>query len=408
MKLVTLKEALQRLEEVKLPLQAETIDLWEAVGRILAEDVVADIELPPFDKSNRDGYAVKSKDTFLASERSPVSLKLKGCVRMGEIPSFRIHDGECAYIPTGAPLPSGSDAVVAIEEAHQDGPLVYIFKAVAPGTNVTHHGFDISKGELVLRRGTHLGVKEVALLAALGRLKVKVYKKPKVSIISTGPELVEVGKPLTEGKIYDVNSYMMHSYLSKLGLEPFIAGIANDDVKDLREKVLSSLDHSDMVLISGGTSKGEGDVLQLSLIEILKERRGKTLFHGLALKPGKPTLAAIIDEKPVIGLPGNPTSAFTVLEVLIKPWIIERVFGAELEERRVSAILARRVLSFEGRREIVYVKLLDHGNKLLAQPILKGSEAVTTFAEADGYIEIPEDVNFVEENSLVEVKLIDF
>ncbi|MEM2724903.1 MAG: hypothetical protein QXP47_03960, partial [Candidatus Nezhaarchaeales archaeon] len=144
-----------------------------------------------------------------------------------------------------------------------------------------------------------------------------------------------------------------------------------------------------------------------SLIEILKERRGKILFHGLALKPGKPTLTAVVDEKLVVGLPGNPTSAFTVLEVMIKPWLLKNVFGSEFKERHVNAVLTRRVLSFEGRREIVYVKLLSHGAKLLAQPILKGSEAVTTFAGADGYIEIPEDIKFVEENSLVEVKLID-
>ncbi|MEM2214611.1 MAG: molybdopterin-binding protein [Candidatus Nezhaarchaeales archaeon] len=407
MKLTTLREALQRLEEVKLHLQVETLNSWEAFGRILAEDVLADIELPPFDKSARDGYAVKSKDTFLASESNPVKLKLKGHVKIGEIPSLQIDDGECAYIPTGAPLPSGSDAVVAIEDAHREGPLVYVFKAVAPNANVTRRGSDISKGTLVLRRGTQIGVKEVALLAALGRSKVKVYKKPRASIISTGPELVELGRPLREGKIYDVNGYMVYSYLSKLGLEPLIVGIADDDVKDLKEKMASSLDRSDIVIVSGGTSKGEGDVLQLSLIEILKERRGKILFHGLALKPGKPTLTAVVDEKLVVGLPGNPTSAFTVLEVMIKPWLLKNVFGSEFKERHVNAVLTRRVLSFEGRREIVYVKLLSHGAKLLAQPILKGSEAVTTFAGADGYIEIPEDIKFVEENSLVEVKLID-
>ncbi|MEM1900585.1 MAG: molybdopterin-binding protein [Candidatus Nezhaarchaeales archaeon] len=407
MKLITLREALQRLEEVKLPLQVETLNSWEAFGRILAEDVVANIELPPFDKSIRDGYAVKSKDTFLASESNPVKLKLKGWVKMGEMPRLQINDGECAYIPTGAPLPSGSDAVVAVEEAHQEESLVYVFKAVAPGTNVARRGSDVLRGRMVLKRGTRVGVKEVALLAALGRFEVKVYKKPKVSIISTGPELVELGRSLEEGKIYDVNSYMIYSYLSRLSLEPFIKGIANDDVDELKEKVLSSLDYSDMVVVSGGTSKGEGDVLHLSLIEILKERKGKILFHGIALKPGKPTLVAVVDEKPVIGLPGNPTSAFTVLEVLIKPWLLRRVFGSEIKGHHVNAVLTRRVLSFEGKREIIYVKLLNHGTKLLAQPILKGSEAVTTFAEADGYIEVPEDVNFIEENSLVEVKLID-
>lgn len=405
--MITLKEASQRLEEVKLPLQVETLSLCQAIGRILAEDVVAGVEVPSFDKSSRDGYAVKSRDTFPASESNPVKLKLKGYVKVGEIPSFQVHDGECAYIPTGAPLPAGSDAVVMIENTRQEGSLIYVFKAVAPGANVMRCGSDVSKGSLVLKKGTWIGVKEVSLLAALGLSKVKVYKRLKASIISTGPELVEVGKPLTEGKIYDVNSYMVYSYLSKLGLEPFIIGIADDIVDDVKEKITSSLDRSDIIFVSGGTSKGEGDVLQISLIEILKERKGRILFHGLALKPGKPTLVAVVDGKPVIGLPGNPTSAFTILEVLVKPWLLRTIFNAKSKERCVNATLTRRILSFEGRREIVYVKLIDHGAKLLAQPILKGSEAITTIAEADGYIEVPEDVNFVEENSLVEVKLID-
>lgn len=405
--MITLKEALQRLEEVKLPIQAETLGLCQAIGRILAEDVIAEIELPPFDRSSRDGYAVKSKDTFFASEDRPVKLKLKGCVKVGELPSFQIHDGECAYIPTGAPLPAGSDAVVMIENARREGFLIHVYRSVAPGTNVIRRGSDVSKGTLVLKKGTWIGVKEVALLAALGLSKVKVYKKLKASIVSTGPELVEPGKPLNEAKIYDVNSYMVYSYLNKLSLEPLIVGIANDDIEEIKEKITSSLDRSDMIFISGGTSKGEGDVLHASLIEIFKERGGRMLFHGLALKPGKPTLAAIVNGKPVIGLPGNPTSAFTILEVMVKPWLLRTVFGAEFRELRVNAILARRILSFEGRREIVYVRLINHGGKLLAQPILKGSEAVTTIAEADGYIEIPEDVNFVEENSPVEVNLID-
>lgn len=405
--MITLKEALQLLEEVKLPLQVEILNLCQAIGRILAEDIVADVELPPFDRSSRDGYAVKSKDTFSASESSPVELKLKGCVKIGETPSFQIHDGECAYIPTGAPLPIGSDAVVMIENTHQEGPIVYVFKSVAPGANVTHRGSDVSKGSLVLKKGTLIGVKEIALLAALGRPTIKVYKRPKASIISTGSELVELGKPLTEAKIYDVNSYMIHSYLSKLGLEPFMVGIASDDIEEVKEKITLSLDHSDVVFISGGTSKGKDDVVHASLTEVLKEREGRILFHGLALKPGKPTLAAVVSGKPVIGLPGNPTSAFTVLEVMVRPWLLRTVFGVELKERRVSAVLTRRILSFEGKREIVYVKLFDHGVKLLAKPILKGSEAVTTIAEADGYIEVPEDVSFVEENSLIEVKIID-
>ncbi|MEM4576745.1 MAG: molybdopterin-binding protein [Candidatus Nezhaarchaeales archaeon] len=408
MKLITLEEALQRLEGVKVPLRIEDVSILKSIGRFLAEDVVSDIELPPFDKSSRDGYAVRAKDTFTASESNPVKLRLKGYVKIGEIPRFRILDNECAYIPTGAPLPEGSDAVVMVENTYREGGTVYIYKAVPPSENVVRRGSDIPKHLLVLRRGTRIGVGEIALLAAIGRGNVKVYERPKAMIISTGPELVEVGKSLVEGKIYDINNYMIYSYLiGQLGLEPEILGILDDAVETLKKAVIESLKNSDLIFISGGTSKGEGDLLHNTLIEILKERMGKILFHGISLKPGKPTIIAVIEGKPVIGLPGNPTSAFTVLEVLIKPWILKCIFGAEQRELTINAVLTRKLLNLEGRREIVYVKLINVGDKVLAQPILKGSEATTTFVEADGYIEIPEDVNFVEEGSTVKVKLID-
>lgn len=407
MKLITLREALQRLEGVKVPLQVEGVSTLKSIGRFLAEDVVSDVELPPFDKSSRDGYSVRAKDTFKASESSPVKLKLKGYVKVGEIPCFQILDNECAYIPTGAPLPEGSDAVVMVENTYREGNTVYVYKAVPPGENVVRRGSDVPKRQLVLKKGTRIGAREVALLVAIGRDFVKVYKRPKAMIISTGSELVEVGKPLVEGKIYDINSYMIYSYLiERLGLEPVILGIVDDAVEALKRAIIVSLKNSDITFVSGGTSKGEGDLLHATLTEILKEKKGEILFHGISLKPGKPTLIAVIEGKPIIGLPGNPTSAFTVLEVLIKPWILRCIFGVEQREYTLNAVLVRKLLNIEGRREIVYVKLLDVGDKVLAQPILKGSEATTTFVEADGYIEVPEDVNFVEEGSTVKVKLI--
>ena len=406
MKLIRLDEALNRLANIKIPLHIEEVSLLQSLGRILAEDVISDIELPPFDKSSRDGYAVKAKDTFTASELSPVKLRLKGHVKVGEMPTFSISNGECAYIPTGAPIPEGSDAIVMIEDTAQENEHVYIYKAVPPHNNIVRRGSDIPRGLCLLKRGTILNVKEISLLAAIGRDKIKVYRALKASIISTGPELINVGQPLRGGKIYDINSHLISSYLRRLGLQTYIVGIADDTVEDLQSKILQALAKSDMIFISGGTSKGEGDILHQTLTQILHCKEGEIIFHGLALKPGKPTLVAIIDGKPIFGLPGNPTSAFTVLELLVKPWLLNTIFNTSIKELKLRARLARKAVSFEGRREIVYVKLLSSEDGFLAQPILKGSESVTTFAEADGYIEISEDVNFIEENDIVEVKVL--
>ncbi|MHC1600771.1 MAG: molybdenum cofactor synthesis domain-containing protein [Candidatus Nezhaarchaeales archaeon] len=406
MKLIRLDEALHRLARIKVPLHVEVVSLPQSLGKVLAEDIVSDIELPPFDKSSRDGYAVKAKDTFTASELNPVKLRLKGHVKVGEIPNFSISDGECAYIPTGAPIPEGSNAVVMIEDTAQKNEYIYVYKAAPPHNNIMRRGSDIPKGLQLLKRGTILNVREISLLAAIGRDKIKVYRDLKASVISTGPELISVGQPLKEGKIYDINSYMISSYLKKVGLHPDIIGIADDTVEDLQKKILQALTKSDIIFVSGGTSKGEGDILHQTLTQILSRKEGEIIFHGLALKPGKPTLVAIIDGKPIFGLPGNPTSAFTVLELLVKPWLLNTIFNTPTREFKLRARLTRKVVSFEGRREIVYVKVVPSEDGFLAQPILKGSESVTTFAEADGYIEIPEDVNFIEENDMVEVKLL--
>ncbi|MCS7140132.1 MAG: molybdopterin-binding protein [Candidatus Nezhaarchaeota archaeon] len=405
MKLLPLSEALRKLEPVRIPLNTEEVNLLQSLGRILAEDVTSSIDLPPFDKSSRDGYAVKAKDTFTASELNPVKLRLKGLVKVGEVPKFLVSDGECAYVPTGAPIPEGCDSVVMIEDTLREDEYVYVYKPIPPRSNVVRSGFDIPRGSKVLERGTMLGVKEISLLASIGCDKVKVYNI-KASVISTGPELVAVGLPLGEGKIYDVNSYMISAYLEKIGLHSEILGIADDSVKDLQHNIAQALKKSDIVFVSGGTSKGESDVLYQTLSEMLNQEEGEILFHGLALKPGKPTLTAIINGKPVFGLPGNPTSAFTVLEVLIKPWLFNVILKVPLKELKLKAKLTRKLVSFEGKREIVYVALLTSNSELLAHPILKGSESVTTFAEADGYIEIPEDVNFIEEGEVVEVKLL--
>ena len=280
MKLITLSEAMNILTKLKLKLGIEVVDLASSLGRVLAEDVISDIDVPPFDKSTRDGYAVKAEDTFTASDFNPVKLKLKGHVKIGEMPSFSLFKNECAYVPTGAPIPQGSDAVIMIEDASQEGDYVRVYKSIAPSRNIIHRGSDIPRGSVLLRRGIMIGVKEISLLAAIGRNRISVFSKPKVAVISTGCELTEVGLPLQAGKIYDVNSHLISSYMKRLSCEAISMGIVADEPERLREVVLQAISISDFVLISGGTSKGEDDILHKTLCDIIKVESGEILFQA--------------------------------------------------------------------------------------------------------------------------------
>ncbi|RLF09724.1 MAG: molybdopterin molybdenumtransferase MoeA [Thermoprotei archaeon] len=406
-KLVSLEEAQERLKKFKLNLGVEVVHLRESLGRVLARDVHCNVALPPFNRSSRDGYAVKAEDTFVASDQNPARLLLIGSVSMGMKPSIAIGRGECAYIPTGAPLPRGANAVVMVEDVKVEDNYVYVYRPVAPLQNVVTVGSDVPKGSLIAKKGAKIGVREVALLASSGYKEVEVFEKPLVAVLSTGLELVDVGLPLDEGKVYDVNSYVLSSYLTLLGCRPILMGIAPDDPLALSSIIEKALSLSHFTIVSGGTSKGEGDVLPQALDLLIKRLGGSIVFHGLSLKPGKPTLLADIGGKLVFGLPGNPTSTLTVFEKLVKPWLLENTrWGRGFEEVEAEAVLAKRVLSFEGRREVVYVKLQKNGDALYAHPLLKGSEAVSTFVFSDGYLEVGEDENYVEEGTTVRVRLL--
>ncbi len=399
--LVSVEEAKKRIfGKVKVERKIEEVPLIDAYGRILAEDCYSGIDVPPFDRATMDGYAVKAEDTFGADEDNPVALKIVGKVEAGEVPSIEVKRGTAVEISTGAVIPKGANAVVMVEYTSRENDVVYIYKPVPPGANVMSAGSDIMTGELLVRKGTMLTAREIGVLASAGFKSVKVIKKPVVAVISTGNELISPGEKLDFGKIYDVNAYTISSGIIENGGIPIFLGIARDNAEEIRNKIAEGLKIADMVIISGGTSAGIGDMIYKILEEF-----GDVIVHGIAVKPGKPTVIAVADGKPIFGLPGYPTSALMIFEILVAP-LIRRMSGIPEEGRRVvKAKVPMKVFSAVGRREFLPVNLVEGKEGLIAYPFTEYSGAISTLAEADGFIEIPENKVFLEEGETVEVRL---
>ncbi|MEM3578700.1 MAG: molybdopterin-binding protein [Candidatus Bathyarchaeia archaeon] len=404
-RLLTIEEAkqvIQKYFEAK-PLGIEEAPLLEAFGRVLAEDVVAEINIPPFNRSTVDGYAVKAEDTFGAEEDKPVKLKLSGRVNVGEKPKIAVNHGTTAEIMTGAPMPEGADAVVMFEDTERKNGEVYVYTAVAKDENVMKAGADIKRGETVIRQGQLLTAMEIGAIAAVGRAKVKVYKIPKVAILSTGAEITEPGKPLAPGKIYDINAYSLSAAVKESGGKPVYLGVFPDDATILENALKTALASADIVITSGGVSVGPKDVMPITL-----SRLGKpgVIVCGISTKPGKPTTVAVVDGKPIFALPGHPTSALLIFHLFVRS-VIERMAGkTPMEYATVRALASARMFSARGRKTFVTVRLKREGDRLVAEPVPMGlSGAITTLLRADGFIEIPENQEFVEENEEVMVHL---
>ncbi len=393
LKVVPLEKALEVISSFPLEPKVESVPLEEALGRVLAEDVVSPIDVPPFDRATVDGYALRAEDTFMASESEPVRLKVIGEVHAGDAPALKPGRGEAVYISTGAPLPEGTDAVIQFEDVERVGDEILVFKPAYPTMGVMKAGVDIGKGKPLLRKGTRLTFKETALLSAVGMAEVPVFRRPKVAVISTGSEIIPPGEELTPGKIYDINGRAITDAVRELGGEAVFLGIARDDRESLKALIEKGLECCDIVLLSGGASGGVRD-LTSSIIEEL----GEVKIHGIAIQPGKPTVIGIVDGKPVFGLPGYPTSCLTNFTLLVAP-LLRKLIGRESEVRRVRKRLAHKVFSVKGRRQFLPVRI--EGDK--AAPILKGSGAVTSFVDADGFIEVPENVEILEAGEEVEV-----
>lgn len=403
---VSIEEAKKRLaSNLSSRPKKESVPLHRAVGRVLAEDVVAPIDVPPFDRAAMDGYALLASDTFYSEEEKPSVLKLVGYVLAGERKKIDIKAGECAGIATGAPVPKGANAVVMVEYTHKDKDKVKIYRPVAPGENIMAAGSDIMRGELILRTGTRLSPRETGVLAALGKTNVPVYKKPKVALISTGDEIVEPGKTLDYGKIYDVNARAIGDAVAENGGEADFLGIVEDKPEPLLRRLKEALKGDyDIILTSGGTSAGIGDLSYRVFDELGKPG---VVVHGIAIKPGKPTIIAFARGKLIVGLPGYPTSAMIVFDVFVAPILRELAGLSKKTLRKIKAKAAMRLYSGKGRYEYMLVNLVKgHGDDYGAYPLLTGSGAITTLAEADGFIEIHANTEMVAEGSSLEVTLL--
>lgn len=402
---ITVDKAKKLLEEVfaSLCLPREEVRLDDAYDRILAYDYIAQTDVPEFNRSTVDGYAVRSKDTFGATESVPSLLDLIGKVAMGEKTELSIGAGEAVYVPTGGMLPQGADAVVMIENSQKlEGGIVAINKAAHPASGVIFAGDDIKKGSVLMPQGRRIDPLDVGVLASAGLGKVLVYSRLKVFIISTGDEVVDMEGELPFGKIRDINGYALASFIRKGGGIVSGRAIIHDNYDALRNQIEKALEISDMVLISGGSSVGEKDYTY----KAINSFGGRGVFiKGIAVKPGKPTIVGEAMGKPVFGLPGHPVSAIIAYKLLVEH-LLMFLTGAQSQETTVRASLVSNFHSSPGKLTCQLVKLLEDDGMLKAEPIFGKSGLISQLARASGYIKIDEDTEGLYEGETVEVFLL--
>ena len=396
---ISLDEARRRLSAAVRPIErTERVPIAESGGRVAAADVVASVHVPPFARSAMDGYAVRAADTRGASRRQPVRLGVVGRIHTGQVSTVRVDEGTAIEIATGAPLPDGADAVVMVEEtspAADRADVIDVWAAAAPGQNVGQRGADIRPGDLVVRAGDTLTPSRIGALAATGANGVEVYAKPEVAILSTGNEVVEPGTPLGPGEIYDVNRFTLSAVISANGGTPMPHPPVQDSLPALAD-ALNGCRTADFVVFSGGSSVGDRD-----FVVDLIATRGEMVFHGIAVKPGKPTAFAVVDGKAFFGMPGNPTSCLSNAYILLVPFLRATARLTPYAPAIVRARLGKRIHSAAGRHQFYTVRLRDG----LALPAFKGSGEITSLSQADGYIEIPVGRDAVEEGAEVDVTL---
>jgi molybdenum cofactor synthesis domain-containing protein len=383
------EEALARFEAALFPraVPGEVRLLADAPGHALAEDVTAPIDVPPFDRANVDGFAVRASDLAQAGETTPVRLALNGeVIACGVAPSLAVLPGTATSIATGGPVPRGADAIVMIEHTNPAGDrAIEIRRAASPGQFISWAGSDIARGETLLRAGTMIGSREIGMLAACGIAEVSVARRPRVAVISTGDELVQPGSPLRPAAIYDSNGAIVAAAVNENGGEAEFFGAIPDDERQLEAVMRKALQSCDMLVLSGGTSKGAGDVSHRIIARVGKPG---IVAHGVALKPGKPLCLAVCDGKPVVILPGFPTSAMFTFHDMIVP-VLRRMAGLPPRpDAKVTAKTPVRIASELGRTEFVMVSLVEGEGGLIAYPSGKGSGAITSFAQADGFLRI--------------------
>ena len=375
--------------------RVERVPLGEAGGRVIAEAVAAPTDVPPFDRAAMDGYAVIAVDTFGAGRYEPRVLRCVETVFTGQLPTIQLSTGECTEIATGAPLPAGADAVVMVEETEKgSNGDIRIFTPVYPRQHVGRRGADIAAGQSVLAPGELLNPSRIGALAATGATDVAVYERPRVAILSTGNEVVSPGQPLGPGQIYDINQYTLSAVIQAHGGIPVVKPTAPDDLQELTEAVLDAA-AEDVLVFSGGSSVGERDLI----MDVL-QGSGEVLFHGIAVKPGKPTVFGRVNGRPVLGMPGYPTSCLSNAYLLLVPMLRRMARLPEHRPLTTRAPLSRRIVSTTGRHQFFTVRIVDGA----AVPAFKASGDITSMSLADGYIEISPQTDIVEAGEMVEVK----
>jgi molybdopterin molybdotransferase len=401
-KVKTIDEALRYTTEFAR-MQTETVALIDSVGRVLAEDISSDIDLPDFARATMDGFAVKGSSTFGASEANPAYLTIKGTVAMGQSTDLCVGVGEAVRISTGGMLPEGADSVVMLEHADAvDDSTIEVYRSVAPGQNMVAVGEDIRKGSVMLTRGQRIRPQEAGLLAALGQQRVTVFKQPVIGIISTGDEIAAVDESPGPGRVRDINTYTLAGLARESGATVQSFGIVGDDYQALFDKCSQALSQCDMVLVSGGSSVGARD-FTIDVITSFKD--AAILFHGISISPGKPTILAKIQGKAFWGLPGHVVSAMIVFARIVKPFVehVSGVSASAKDKLRFKAVLSRNVSSSQGRVDYIRVRLTQTDGFLWAEPILGKSGLIHTMVKADGLIEIGMNTEGLDKGTEVEV-----
>jgi len=385
-------------------LESEYVLTSEALNRVLAEDIVANVNIPAFDRAAMDGYAVLAEDTYGASQTNPAILRIIGKVDMGVPPSFKVSRRESATITTGAPMPADADSVLMMEYTKKiSGVEIEVYAAVTPGENVSRAGEDVQRDDIVLRSGMRLKPQDLGMLAALGFTDVSVVRKPKAAIVSTGNELVESGVSAEPGKIVNINRLILSALVEELGGTAIYLGIAGDSMDEITSQIKKGLADTDIVLVTGGTSVGESDLVPEAINSLGKPGM---VVHGVSIRPGMPTGLAVIDRKPVISLSGYPVAAMIGFNTFVRPLLLKLLGTEEEPMAEVVAKMPRRVASTAGARTFVRVKVKHIDGEYVAEPIRStGSGLLSSMTKANGLVIIPEEKEGIEAEEEVKVIL---
>ena len=402
-KLTPLKDALEKLNSKIQINPTEEIEIKDALNRILADNIISKISIPPFDRSAMDGYAIKAEDSFGASPKNPKEIKLVGITEIGEFSKFKIDRGEGIRISTGAPIPEGSDAVIKIEDTEIEKDLISLYTSLVPGKNISKKGEDIKKGTHVLSKGTELKAEHIALLTSLGFNKIKVRIRPKISIFSSGDELLEPGVPLEPGKIYNSNTPMISALIELYGGNAIRGETIQDDKEAIKKKLLEAVEDSQIIIFTGGTSIGTKDYLP----EIIEES-GMILTHGIAQRPGAPVLIGFLSETLIFCLPGTPVAAYVSFLRIAGP-AIRKMLGCLVFDPRIEIIatISKDVpVSALGFLHYLRVNLEKSEEEFIANPVkLRGSGVISSLTFSDGIVEISPDQEGLKKGDKVKVKL---